>query len=316
MRLERNRAERRSKKGAQIMYNGIPYLIFAALAAGFLLGTPQAQAVSAIVQSDRTTATYARRFPLGFMMIGNIGKTNSVLSTAFTEDDFTYTGSYTWVDDEDGDFRIRLLSSGAFTPQKDIVIDVFLVGGGGSGRRSSEYGGGSGGGYAGTHTSVALAAGTPYLITVAATQTSENSVGNSTTAFGYTLTGGNPGVVPGGGNGGSGGGTGGTVDANRGAGGYNGGNGYGSAGGTGQGTTTYEFGDSSLALYSGGGGGAYRAGGAGGGGNGYNYDGTHTTEAMSAADNTGGGAGGSYGTISNYGYGGSGIVIIRNARAA
>ena len=55
MKLERNRAERRSKRGVPILYKGIPYLIFAALASGFLLGSPQMIATSSIAQAARNT---------------------------------------------------------------------------------------------------------------------------------------------------------------------------------------------------------------------------------------------------------------------
>ena len=99
MKLERNRAERRSKRGVPVMYKGIPYLIFAALAAGFLLGAPQLTATSAIAQADKNTVSVLESKQLPFVFAGYLGKTNSVISRGFQDGDFTYTGSYTWVDD-------------------------------------------------------------------------------------------------------------------------------------------------------------------------------------------------------------------------
>lgn len=50
--------------------------------------------------------------------------------------DFNWTGgdgTYQVRDDGDGNWRIKFLSSGTFTPLKNMVIDAFLVGGGGGG---------------------------------------------------------------------------------------------------------------------------------------------------------------------------------------
>ena len=46
---------------------------------------------------------------------------------------FTYTGTYETVDDGDGNWRIKFLTSGVFTllKPKQLLIDVFCVGGGG-----------------------------------------------------------------------------------------------------------------------------------------------------------------------------------------
>ena len=79
--------------------------------------------------------------------------------------------------------------------------------------------------------------------------------------------------------------------------------------GTGQGTTTREFGETTGKLYAGGGGagnilGTPTSGGAGGGGNG--------GSGMTATPNTGGGGGGANeGSVNTGGAGGSGIVCIR-----
>ena len=87
-------------------------------------------------------------------------------------------------------------------------------------------------------------------------------------------------------------------------GGSDGGDGFGYYAGKGQGTTTREFGEPTGQLYAGGGGSTSAAGGAGGGAQG----------STSAAANTGGGAGGTYDNNTKSYSGGSGIVVIRNAR--
>lgn len=229
---------------------------------------------------------------------------------------FTYTGQYIFIDDGGGNWRIKFLTSGVFTPLKDMTIDAFLVGGGGGGgQNNSTYklSSGGGGGYTTTKLNITLTAKTEYPIVIgtggAPSTTSNTGNGGNTTAFSQTATGGKEGkcrkagqgATVKGGSGGSGGG-----DCKQlariyaydgqsdGAGGTN--------SGAGQGTTTREFGESTGTLYAGGGGAyAYSGekgnGGAGGGANG----------GESAMNNTGGGGGGN-------GYGGSGIAIIRNAR--
>ena len=57
----------------------------------------------------------------------------------FGSTDFTFTGTYTWIQDNASNWRLKFLSSGVFTPKKSLLIDAFLVGGGGGG-------GGRGGG--------------------------------------------------------------------------------------------------------------------------------------------------------------------------
>ena len=220
---------------------------------------------------------------------------------------FTYTGKCTVIDDGNDNWRVKFLTSGTFTPSVSTAIDVFLVGGGGNGDE-----GGGGGGYTKTQKNVQINVSSSYTITIgAATQASK--------AFGYTASGGkNGGSYITGGNGGSGGGAAGSEQDDGRNGGSNGGNGedgnWGD-GGTGQGTTTREFGESSGTLYAGGGGGAwkgsgtYGTGGAGGGGNGAN---AYGNSGGNGTANKGGGGGGSWGGTP--GTGGSGIVVIRNAR--
>jgi len=218
---------------------------------------------------------------------------------------YTYTGTTSpFINDLNGNWRIKFLTSGTFTPFVDMTIDVFLVGGGSSR---------GGSGYTATYKTIYLTKNTDYVITVGAGGVSGGN-GTASTAFGYTA---NPGV---GANGGSGAGESGYTWSG-GNGGSDGSNGYssGSAGeGSGQGSTTREFGEPTGQLYAGGGGGGggflsgYSftggAGGAGGGGNGQGS----STAGTAGTPNTGGGGGlGIRGDTGPYG-GGSGIVIIRN----
>lgn len=239
---------------------------------------------------------------------------------------FTYSGDYEIVDDDDnvitstqGNWKIRFLTSGtlSFSSLAGAAngIDVFLVGGGGG----SSGGNGGCGGYTNTVSGVSVSENTDYAISVGAGGSVGASGGESSFGNFASASGGGTGCTAGGSGGGGGGYR--TVDGNGrtgGAGGSDGSdgvNGYGTAStknGTGQGTTTREFGESTGKLYSGGGGGgAYvstdtpGAGGAGGGGAGGTNGGA---SGANGETNTGGGGGG-YG-----GVGGSGIVIIRNHR--
>ena len=236
---------------------------------------------------------------------------------------FTYTGTYEYIDDGNGNWRIKFLTSGVFTPLKDMVIEVFLVGAGAGGGKTLTTTGstpgassGGGGGFTKTVRSVILTKDTAYEIVVGVGGAPEVD-GGVTSAFNETASGGKKGGrITGdqkgvaGGAGGSGGGGANTALAS-GAGGSDGSDGSSvtsGSGGIGQGTTTREFGEATGDLYSGGGGGASKtilgtttaAGGDGGGAKG----------GESAADNTGGGGGG------NDGYGGSGIVVIRKHKEA
>lgn len=224
--------------------------------------------------------------------------------------EFDTTSTYTVIDDGDDNWRIKFLTSGTFTPKKSCTIDVFLVGGGASGASGGKdeglgsSGGGGGGGYTKTIPNVYIEANREYEIVIgaggAAVSGKTNTTGNkggTTSAFGYSITGGNPpSNYTYGGNGGSGGGAG--YYGNN-AGGTDGGNGKTSSRtpGQGQGTTTREFGESTGTLYS------------TGGGNGTNVS---SVSVAYGEPNTGDGGNGS---TSNYSYaGGSGIVVIRNAR--
>lgn len=227
--------------------------------------------------------------------------------------EFTYTGDYEIVNDSDepitvsqDNWKIRFLTSGTLTFTNlngaENGIDVFLVGGGGNGETIRGARGG-GGGYTKTVKGVSIAIATPYTVTIGASS-------GTSSAFGASANGAS------GADGGSGGGGGGSSSGTSGNGGSNGGNGTAgnvSQGGTGQGRTTREFGESTGKLYSGGGGGSAAGAGAAGdstAGAGAAYGGA----AKNGVANTGGGGGAAYGGTA--GHGGSGIVIIRNARGA
>ena len=229
---------------------------------------------------------------------------------------FTYTGSYEVIDDGHGNWRIKFLTSGTLTftslANASRGIDVFLVGAGAGG---VSYVGtivsvaGGGAGYTKTQKNVPVTRGTSYSIVIGSGGANKSyqagnpssvtgNAGGSTSAFGYTASGGGSckaghNYYPetynyswsDGGNGGSGGGPHNKNGGTNGGNGENGGTHH--AGGTGQGTTTREFGENDGALYATGGGSSSARGGA----------------------NTGNG---NYGGSS--GSGGSGIVVIRNHR--
>jgi hypothetical protein len=251
--------------------------------------------------------------------------------------DFTYTGDFEIVSDDDqpitvsqGNWKIRFLTSGTLTFTSlngaENGIDVFLVGGGSGGGRAA-----GGGGYTKTLKAVKVTVGTAYIIEVGAGgiagvgNSKAGSSGGTSNAFGASANGGeaktNGASSFAGSNGGSGAGAGSSNGAG-GKGGSDGSDGFHRNGthqdsGTGQGTTTREFGESGGKLYAGGGGGCTTtssnggAGGDGGGGDGGNTSGGAT----SGATNTGSGGGGAANSKAG-GAGGSGIVVIRNTRGA
>ena len=256
--------------------------------------------------------------------------------------EFTYTGDYEIVDDSDNpisdfanwknNWKIRFLTSGTLTFTNlngaENGIDVFLVGGGGGGGSTkADYGGGGGGGYTKTARGITVQENTPYEIVVGSGGAAYANGGNSS-AFGSTANGGKCGGTDhNGGNGGSGGGGYSGDYGIGGAGGSDGSDGADvsiSTGGNGQGTTTREFGESTGKLYSGGGGGGGQGNDshtqdqrAKGGDIGGGYGALAAYKATSGATNTGSGGGGRNQTAGNAaGAGGSGIVIIRNARGA
>lgn len=271
---------------------------------------------------------------------------------------FSYSGDYETELRKDWGWIIRLKTSGRliFT-DRDRKIDVFLVGGGGGGGSSkiaTDLGaGGGGGGYTAMKKGVKANRNEVFDIVIGAggdgyltdEETKRSRSGEATVAFGLTAEGGQGGgcVHAGrmfGGDGGSGGGGGSDNEIAGGFGGEDGGAGgaggsqiAAASGGTGQGTTTSEFGMSGWKLYAGGGGGggggvpgvygAYGPGGPGGeggggaGGDAY-YVNNATWQGKSGMANTGGGGGGNGArpikseTELAGGNGGSGVVCIRN----
>lgn len=237
--------------------------------------------------------------------------------------------------------RKAFTSSGTYTiPDGVRSINIHCTGGGGAAgfpNSSDNYsGGGGGGGYTAYKKGIAVTPGQTIGVVVGAGST---NVGGDTGGCGGTSSASLNGTVlveaAGGesgyarikgyspGAGGSGGGRGYTPgDTGGGKGGSNGGGGNNSnnthTSDNGQGTSTYEFGDSTKTLYSGGGGGGgYStskpggAGGSGGGGNGAYATGSKAPSRGSAG--TGGGGGGCQcddSASQKYSYGGSGNVII------
>jgi len=226
-----------------------------------------------------------------------------------------YTGNCSVHDDGNDNWKIKFLTSGSLTLSTTTNVDAFLVGGGGGG--GGKWGGGGGGGYTKTYTNLSLQSNTAYEVTIGAGgsggsygsngESSSLTIGSKT----YSAAGGSGGGLgntsagcASGGSGGSGGGGGGLWAGKAGTNGSNGGDsGYVNSasqekycsGGSGQGTTTGEFGSSSGTLFASGG-----AGSAGGTGS-------------SGEANTGDGGGG--GTTGANGMpGGSGVIIIRNKR--
>ena len=200
------------------------------------------------------------------------GGRGASISAPIIGEDFNQTGgdgTCQVLDDGGGNWRIKFLSSGTFTPLKNMVIDVFLVGAGG-GKGSARCGGG-GAGYTTTVRSIVLAANTTYQITIGAagknSSTGDGTDGGTTSAFSAVAAGGKGSTTGRGtagtgssGDGGSGGGgyISGGSNGVRGsaAGGTDGGDGTTAttAGGKGQGTTTREFGEADGDLYASGGG--------------------------------------------------------------
>jgi len=204
---------------------------------------------------------------------------------------FTYSGPYTLVDDGHGNWRIRFLGSGTLIFLRDTVLDVFLVGGGGGGGPEGSGSGGGGSGYTGTWTILANA-GVSYSILVGA-GADRTGTGGTTSAFVHAVAGGYGTSSNNGASGGSGG------RGEGGVGGTDGGNGTATGGysaGSGQGSTTREFGESSGALYA-------------HGGDWIGKDGVYVQPTNS-------GNGGQGASAAPYGRGADGIVVIRNHRAA
>ena len=230
--------------------------------------------------------------------------------------EFEYTGDY--VTRSDGVIELR--SSGTFTSLKAQSVDVFLVGGGGAGRAGDNEGSAGGGGGFTLTESLFLREETTYAVTIGAggadigvSPSVEYAPSGGNTTFGNLVVNGgqggrrqyrNGGTRSDGGNGGSGGG----ASAKGGTNGANGNLGQDSnaIAGTGQGTTTREFGELAGKLYAGGGTATWSGGTSSG------VDGGGGASNSAGQANTGGGGGATGGGSSRASFaGGSGIVCIR-----
>ena len=239
----------------------------------------------------------------GVVVIRNMRNGCLYGNLAGVEEKFTYTGNCEIIDDGDGKWRIKFLTSGKFIINEDIEIDAFLVGGGGGGNGMTDQynvwtGPGGGGGYTKTIKNISIVANDEYDIVVGAGGNGTLDVlagtGGTTTAFNESALGGNGAYNKRGGKGGSGGSSASPINSTTRYGGTDGGNGesydkY--AGGAGQGTTTREFGENTGSLYA-------------SGGNAISASGN------SGEKNTGNGGSGSRNKVG--GNGGSGVVVIRN----
>ena len=233
---------------------------------------------------------------------------------------FSYSGTAVAMKDGKG-WKIRFLTSGTLTfRQTPGAVDVFCVGGGGGIVAGHIYTGSGGSGYTKTVKGLLPVANTAYPIEIGAG--GAGTRGGTTSALGVTAEGGYPavggyGTSPrNGGNGGSGGSCYGCDGVSDGANGRQGDDG---SPGTGQGTTTREFGEATGQPYAGsGGGGGWNTHGTGvdGGGNGAQdiAEGPQIQSTPGAA-NTGGGGGGAAGNGWPGSAGGSGIVVMRNCRS-
>ena len=241
-----------------------------------------------------------------------------------------YTGNCTVIDDGNGNWRVKFLTTGTLRMSKALDVDIFLVGGGGGGGKGFKRaynvgiysyvgwgGSGGGGGYTKTYSGINIAASTSYTITIGAGGTAQNNGSASSFKQGSTVIGTAAGGKAGGtqsagGAGGSGGGGGGyLVKSTRYAG--DGGS-YGNSGtasgeeclasGAGQGSTTCEFGEGTLSGCTKGDEYAYAGGGGGGAGT-VTYKSASNSEGYGTTTPKACLAGDSYGnTVNCYGEGG------------
>jgi len=255
---------------------------------------------------------------------GTISSRIATLNVASYLPAVNFTGSGYFIEEGNYNWSYKITSSGTLTLNESIDADVFLCGAGGGGADGQYKAAAAGGGGAGgkTHTTKGKHIDAGSYTIIVGTCSGKAVSGGSSSAFGLSAAGGGAANADNGGSGGSGGGN----QMQNGA--SNGEN----AGGSGQGTTTYEFGEIGRTLYAGGGGGGgcitYDSnmlvqhhlgaeGGAGGGGRGGGdcYNTTYDSEEGTDGLGGGGGGGGDYDSNRTYGKrGGSGIVVLRNVR--
>lgn len=282
---------------------------------------------------------------------GSVSSRVALIDIQDAKPSFSYTGAKTLIEDKDANWTYKLTSGGILTFDEDIIVDIWGVGGGGSGAAANGASG-AGGGYSDYKTKVTLTAGTPYTVAIGAGGAAvsrwnlngkdggASTITNGSTTL-FSAGGGKKGIghtkaadgyAGAGGNGGSGGGAGTYSEHEKaGAGGTNGADGgstsgtRGAAGGTGSGQNMRPFRNQNISnlnsndifYYGAGGGGSARKinsaanGGFTGGGNG-EYGVNTAVAATNGTNHTGGGGGGADKGTS--GRGGSGIIMIRNAR--
>lgn len=248
---------------------------------------------------------------------------------------FRYTGDYT-VSMLGRDWQINFLTSGALYWDKTMRVDLFLVGGGMAGGASGAPGAGGNGGCVLTILKYTMLGGRTIRLTIGAGGKAAGGAGGAT-IFGGTSTDsaiyyalGGSGSIPGGthwaspgSTGSSGGGyDGASQSADYAPGGQNGGAGGGRIGWRGSGATTRAFGEADGVLYAPGGAGApysgnYTSGYSSpvyGGGQPAHYESAKERfRGMPGAPNTGAGGGGGYSGAPSTD-GGSGVILMRNAR--
>lgn len=282
------------------------------------------------VETNEASLTLTPAQPLFTYMVNGVDKT----------DDINYVSKSGW---GTSDWKLKFLQSGTLTfinrGSAQSGMDIFLVGGGAGGTNAYGEpiacgGAGGGGGRVKTVFNKSVLSDTQYQIDIGAGGEAGSAGKPSKFGSDISVDGGSVGSSSKGGDGGSGGGAGGQYWFNQGAyvynpgdGGSDGENGGNSKkfnggvqyGGQGLDSTTYEFQDSNSGiLYAGGGAGGqgyeiyYKVftdtadGGEGGGGD---------SGKPGAANTGGGGGGGNFGKKDSSGKpGGSGIIIIRNAR--
>lgn len=292
------------------------------------LPTNENYTVTTSCNATGTTLTFTWNGSKWVGTVSGLNKKGVTCTATFTFDDasfpqYTYNGSLQYTDEGSGNWHVKFTTGGTLTIAKAMTVDIFLVGGGYGGSPGTGgvtcYGGAGGrGGNVYTVYKRKVTAGT-YTITIGSGGSS-GSAGSATSAFSLSSASGSAGAS--GGNGASiaGADTSTLVAASTGSNGV------------------YAFGSSAIdgIMYAAGGGGAAcvntkfvwsknfggesKAGGSTGGGHGADAQ----ADGSAATNNTGsGGGGGGADASANggggaYGYqggaGGSGVIIIRNAR--
>lgn len=275
-----------------------------------------------------TTLTFTWNGSKWVGTVSGLNKSGVICTAAFVFDDasfpkYTYNGSLHYTDEGSGNWHVKFTTGGTLTIEKAMTIDVFLVGGGYGGDAGTGgyrcYGGNGGrGGNIYTVYNRKIPAGT-YAIEIGSGGSS-GSAGSATNAFSLSSSSGTAGAA---------GGIGASI-----AGTDSGAITYSTAGSNG----VYAFDTSAIdgVMYAAGGGGAAcvntkfvwtkdfggvsQPGGTTGGG----YGAEAQADGSAATNNTGSGGGGGGADASGNGgggahsysggYGGSGVIIIRNAR--